>query len=323
MAKSNYKNRSWIDYLVEIGQFIASIAKDSENNNVTVVLCLPRVDYAAAFIGVGIIKASHVENRVSANEVPLHQWIGNWVTFENNDGTNIVGVLEYCKDRSEFKIRHYKRKIPNLANMTLEERAAYMPPQSGGLWDILQKSDWSRVTPIGREFNEGRRVGSHQINRVINTNKSIANISKFLDFDFSKLNISTNKTIFDIYCNKSRITMEISDSLSSDSDAILSEILKPKESNLDTSTHYCEIKSNKIELNSIRGSIMLIESGNLLSDHLVQSRRFNRVILLGRNMPNYQESAHLITQERCRSAHDIDIKKFKKPEIKVLAFATK
>jgi hypothetical protein len=207
--------------------------------------------------------------------------------------------------------------------MTLEERAAYRPPPSGVLWDILQKSDWSRVTPIGREFNEGRRVGSHQINRVINTNKSIANISNFFDFDFSKLDIRNTKSIFDIYGNKSRITREISNSLSSDSDAILSEILKPKERNLDKSTHYCEIKSNKIELNSTRGSVMLIESGNLLSDHLVQSRRFNRVILLGRNMPNYQESAHLITQEHSMRAHDIDIKKIKKPEIKVLAFETK
>jgi hypothetical protein len=207
--------------------------------------------------------------------------------------------------------------------MTLEKRLAFKPPMSGALWTVLHTKDWPFIMPIGREFNEARRVGSHQIERIVNTNESISNQSKFFDFDFSKLNISNNKSIFDIYCNKSRINREISESLSSDSDAIPSEILKPKESNFDKSTNYCEIKSNKIELNSIRGSIMLIESGNLLSDHLFQSRKFHRVILLGRNMPNYQESAHLITQEYGISTQDIKIKRFNKPEINVLAFLKK
>jgi hypothetical protein len=214
--------------------------------------------------------------------------------------------------------------MPALENMTPEGRAAYKPPASGELSDILQTFDWCRVTPIGREFNEGRRVGSHQVNRVVNTNKSIFNLSNFFKFDFSKIDIKADTSLFDIYCNKRRITREISESLSSDSDAILSEILKPKESSFDrTSGHYCEIKSNKIEVNSIKGPIMIIESGNLLSDHLVQSRSFNRVILLGRNTPHYQESAHLINQEYGLSSNDIKIKRFSKPEIPVLAFELK
>ena len=328
MSTHKYKNRCWIDYLIYIGEFIQALSAKDKAKNITIALCLPRIDYAAAFIGLRILKGSNVNSEAkiadAVNAPPLHQWVGKWVAFQTKAGQDIVGILEYCSNFNEYKIRHYKRKMPNLADVTLEERAAYRPPTSGGLWDILQPSDWPRVTPAGREFNEARRVGSHQIERVVNTSKTISNLSKFLDFDFSKLNIITNKSIFDIYCNKSRITREISESLSSDSDAILSEILKPKESSFDrTSGHYCEIKSNKIEVNSIKGSIMIIESGNLLSDHLVQSRSCNRVILLGRNTPHYQESAHLINQEYGVSSNDIKIKRFSKPEIPVLAFELK
>jgi len=327
MSKHKYKNRCWIDYLIYIGEFIKISSAQDKAQNITIALCLPRIDYAAAFIGLGILKASNFKSEAkiadSINVSPLHQWVEKWVAFQKNDGQDIVGILEYCSDRNEFKIRHYKRKIPNLADMTLEERAAYRPPTSGGLWDILQKSDWSRVTPVGREFNEGRRVSSQQVSSVINTNKSILNLSNFLKFDFSKINIKSDTSLFDIYCNKSRMTREISESLSCDSDAIPGEILKPKETSFDRNSHYCEIKSNKLELNSIKKSIMLIESGNLLSDHLVQSRSCNRVILLGRNTPHYQESAHLLTQEYGVSSNDIKIKRFSKPEIPVLAFELK
>lgn len=297
----------WALGLVSTGELISRNAKENADKKLTVALCLPRVDYAAAFLGLGIMKARCTSGNSDGEQERLKQLVGKWVSFESPRKT-AVGILEHCEDSEEFSIRLYS-KIPKEESMTEEEWKNFQPPKVTAAWTVLMPKHYSKVHPTGRAFNEQRRVGTNQIQSVVSQNHSVTTLNKLLGTNFAEAFPEMTKSPFCIIGNKSRIQNELTDPLFENEKTCLAEILRPGYLAKYSDSRCCDILSARALNTDGSPSVVMTEGSRNLADTLVSSRGTNRIILLGRNSPAYEESVECLMDE-------FSIRKTEAPEIK-------
>lgn len=289
------------------GELISRNAKETADRKLTVALCLPRVDYAGVFLGLGIMKAHCTSGNSDSEQERLKQLIGKWVSFEGPRKT-VVGILEHCEDSKEFSIREYSR-IPKEESMTEEAWRNFQPPKVTKAWTVLMPTQYSKVHPTGRTFNEERRVGTNQVESVVSQNHSLSTLSKLLGVNFAEAYSETTKTPFCIIGNKSRIQNELSEPTFENDSTCLAEILRPQCLPKYGDSSCCNILSARAFSTDGSPSVVIAEGSRNLADTLVSSRSSNRIILLGRNSPAYEESVESLMDE-------FSIRKNEAPEIK-------
>lgn len=297
----------WALGLVRAGELISRNAKEKADRKLTVALCLPRVDYAGAFLGLGIMKAFCDSDKTDSEQQRLNQLVGKWVSFEGPRKT-VVGILEHREGSKEFSIREYS-KIPKEESMTEEAWRNFQPPKVTKAWTVLMPKQYSKVHPTGRTFNEERRVGTNQIASVVSQNHSVTKLSKLLAANFAEAYPETTKTPFCIIGNKSRIHNELIERIFENDTTCLAEILRPGCIPKYSDSRCCDIVSARAFNTDGNPSVVIAEGSRNLADTLVSSRRSNRIILLGRNSPAYEECVESLMDE-------FSIRKNEAPEIK-------
>ena len=261
----------WAANLVAVGEKIGAVADEEKERRLTVTLCLPRVDYAAVLLGLGIVRQHFNSSSPRYDEERMKSLIGHYVSFES-DARTIVGFVEYCEIFKDFKVTCYKR-----------ESAAFSI--------VLSQNDWAKVKPTGRDFNPKRRVGNGQIRGIKEQNLSISMLSRLTGCEFSEAFLRDCGCLFTIYGNKTRIDLELSGSLFEGEEACLEKILRPKGHVEYEDSFHCSIEGHKSKMDHFNDTMVIIESGRSLSDQLAATQKLNRIILLGRNSVNYDECA--------------------------------
>jgi hypothetical protein len=284
----------WAICLVYVGETFAKLVDGVPSKYLTVSLCLPRVDYAAAFVGLGIVKNSLSAPDVSSTENRMKKLVGQWVVLKKELRGACVGRLEHDEDTLEYKIVHFKKQLPNPNSMTQEQWRNYSPPQSLALKTVLRPQDLDKVQAAGREFNEERSVGKHQVKKILSQDSSSTVLGHLLECDFKETAVGESGCIFTVYGSKARIAEEWAESLFREREAYVQSILRPKGCKEYEGSFRCGVEGLRSRMSDDNGSIAIIEAGRSLADQLVEGKARHRIILVGRNTPSYNESASLI-----------------------------
>jgi hypothetical protein len=290
----------WATTLIALGQFFAEIKRATLDRKSTFALCLPRIDYAAAFFAVGIIKQSHQGDPVADQLARLQKLKGCWVSFVDG-GRSRVGLLETVPEDigGQCKILHYKKKLPDFESMTEEERKRYVPPKSGGLWSVLGPDSWSSIKPAGRDFDSERGARADQVARATKQSARIQAFNRYFSADLGDEILSSRRCHVWIYGNTTRIHSEISESLIPNEDLCLAEILRPDSQPEYTTSAHCSVAAGK-DIRVEADSMVVLEAGRCLADQLAATEDCHRVVLLGRNSPSYGESAQFVLDAQAR-----------------------
>jgi hypothetical protein len=271
---SNNQIPYWAETLIEIGeQFVLGLSR-APSRPQTLALCLPCINYAAAFLGIGLLKAGSTHKLEESHQKRLESLLGCWVSYTKMKLTSI-GILEFCEVTAKFKIRTQKH----------------------GLWDMLNTEDWILVRPIGREFNPNRRLNKQQITKILSQNQSLHEFSEVFGFDLWKPALEKSGCIFSMFGNKTRLHQELTQPLFPGYNSSLVDILRP-EGHLDYGqSFHCTVVANRSTMPDTIGALVIIEAGRALPDQIAQSKHLNRILLLPRNSADYEQCAGLVMEE--------------------------
>ena len=308
---------------MSFGERHSRAAVERPESRLTLALCLPRLNYAAAFIGLGIIKSKLPIAKVETQEERLQDLVGKWVSFSSETGPIKVGILEYCEVGKRYKLQIYKRKVPAPDSMSEERWRKYSPPKSDAMWLWIEQKNYSQIHPTGKKFNTAKRVSKTQVKKIKSETASISNLSELFGCDLSAPLISDSELLFSIHGNKQRVHEEISNSLYEWKETRLEEVIKPKQRAPEMGIFHCDVTSIKEEMPANEKTIVIIEADRHLPDRLVASRKFNRIIILGRNAASYDEGAASLMQEFDIRCGDCDQFHNEVSAIKFLSFFQK
>jgi len=272
----------WPNALANLGKAVFAASEDGKLPPLTIALCLPRLDFAALFIGVGIISKYLAFAQSQSEENRIKDLIGRSVILELENGKKIGGRLEYCEDSHKYKVCEYvktKKKKFNLG-------------ESVSIKHVLNEKHWNGVRPSDLEFNSERSVSPAQIDRSCSRTSSLALLGPIFDIP---PNASANeaKCLFSAVGNKSRMHDELEQDLLKESASSLRAILRPLSLSEYDSSFRCRLESRDFRVLDDSG-IMIAEASRCLGDLLHYSKKKHRVVLLGRNSADYQECSNLV-----------------------------
>jgi hypothetical protein len=272
----------WPNALANLGKAVFAASEDGKLPPLTIALCLPRLDFAALFIGVGIISKYLAFAQSQSEENRIKDLIGRSVILELENGKKIGGRLEYCEDSHKYKVCEYvktKKKKFNLG-------------ESVSIKHVLNEKHWNGVRSADLEFNSERSVSRAQIDRSCSRTSSLALLGPIFDIP---PNASANeaKCLFSAVGNKSRMHDELEQDLLKESASSLRAILRPLSLSEYDSSFRCRLESRDFRVLDDSG-IMIAEASRCLGDLLHYSKNKHRVVLLGRNSADYQECSNLV-----------------------------
>ena len=290
MRKERDRIQNWIKGFVEIGHQFAKLSKSNTEKKFTLALCLPRIEYAALTICLGILKERYSYEPPASDEIRLKKLVGQWVTYETKNDKTIVGILEYDEDSQYFKVRHYK-KTPNRSTA---QKLGY----SNARWHILSSpTQFPNIQPAGRDFNETRPVTQREIDSIISQNQSMIAIGEMIGSNLENMGLSTDEAPPVILGFKQRLQEELSTPIFPTEALRLEQILKPSPIEAFENSSNCVIQTNRDPVPNGDKGYLLVEANRNLPDILAYSRSWSRIIILGRNMPAYEEAAHSVLEE--------------------------
>ena len=271
---------AWTLALSSLGEALYSTISDDTCPPFTIALCLPRIDFAAVFIGAGIISKHLSSDQSLPEEQRMKELIGKSVVFDAGNGRTTVGKLEYCEINHDYKISEFDRSKKSTSGHAKVLASAV----------VLEKKDWRSVRPAGREFSSERRVGRHQIEKLNKHASASKSLGGLLGLSLHDVRAEDARCFFTIVGTRSRLHEELTQDLRQEKSSSLAGVLRPEYLPEFTSSFRCRVESRSSQLTEDCG-IFLIEASRYLGDHLSASRGANRVVLLGRNSADYDECA--------------------------------
>jgi hypothetical protein len=271
----------WALALSSLGEALHSTVSDDGCHPFTIALCLPRVDFAAVFIGAGIISKHLSSGQILPEEQRMKQLIGKSVVLDKGDGNTTVGTLEYCDVYHDYKISEFDRSKKSTSAQVKVIASAV----------VLDKKDWCAVRPAGRQFSSERRVGRHQIEKLNKHASASKSLGSLLGLSLHEIRAEEARCLFTIFGTRRRLHDELTQDLEQENNSSLAGVLRPQYLPEFASAFRCRVESRGGQPTEDCG-ILLLEASRNLGDHLAATRAANRVILLGRNSADYEECAN-------------------------------
>jgi hypothetical protein len=264
LGETNNIRRKLFFPLFDLGRKLAS---GSTKEPLTYVVNVPRVEYAALHIAVGIIIEWSCISEDGGWEEELNTWVGKKVSFRPkgrvNPGTVWTGILVNAGNGPGSKLKfetdkyEYEIKYNEIENIKLDEGVKKTIVRSG----IQQK--------IRKKIN--KVLGDEGVD---NLNSKLAKIG--------------------LLGTKNRIHDEMEESVPyfPDGGCRFSEFLKPD--NPDGESGRTRVYSPKEDVNSSPEEIMIIEGSRQISELLDQTKLSNRVFIIAANEIHYSEACQAI-----------------------------
>lgn len=267
----------WPVALANLGKAVFSAAEDHTCPPFTIALCVPRLDFAAVFIGVGIISKYLAVAEFSSEEQRIKDLVGQHVVFDTGIGKKIAGRLEYSDTCRDYKICEYDRPKSYKSSY-----AAH----------VLETKDWKGVRPVNCEFSLERRVSRTQIARLSKRLSCLDLLGPIFGLPLEET-ATDSACLFTIFGNKSRLHDELHQNLEEGTPSSLLGILRPQSLQEFESSFRCKLESRGSRMFD-GGGIVIAEASRSLGDVLLSSRRKHRVVLLGRNSADYEECSSIV-----------------------------
>lgn len=294
----------WPVSLANLGKAVFSAAEDDRRPPFTVALCVPRIDFAAVFVGVGIISKYLAVAEFSSEEQRIKDLVGQHVIFDTGNGKKIAGRLEYSEICCDYKICEYERP------KSLESSYAA---------HVLERKDWKAVRPVNCEFSLERRVSRTQIARLSKRLSSLDSLGPIFGLPLEET-ATDPACLFTIFGNKSRLQDELHQNLDEGTPSSLQGILRPQSLPGFQASFRCRLAGRDTCLLDDCG-ILIAEASRSLGDLLLGSRSKHRIVLLGRNSADYEECSNIVLDAFARRKDPMpDIPCDLPQAIRILAF---
>jgi hypothetical protein len=271
----------WPISLANLGKNLYEAVKDKSSPPFTFALCMPRLNFAALCIGVGIL-CKHINSaKSSSEEQKIKELLGQSVIF--NKGTKkIGGILEYCEIRNSYKILQYDRT----------KKRKLKPGDSLAKAVVLARNEWNAVRSADFEFSLERGASKAQIERLSVRLSALEALAPVFGIP-NDADANEAKCLFTVAGNKTRVLDELTQDLQVGTFSCLKGILRPQSFPEFASSFRCRLESSKCQITDDSG-ILIAEASRSLGDLLRSSRSKHRVVLLGRNSAEYEECSNLI-----------------------------
>jgi hypothetical protein len=185
----------------------------------------------------------------------------------------------------------------------------------------LSADKWPSIKPTGRDFDSEKGARADQVVKASKQSSRIQAFNQYFGTNLGDEILSSARSHVWIYGNATRIHSEILEPLIPNENIRLTEFLRPDSQPEFATSAHCSIATGK-SINLDAESIVILEAGRSLADHLAATEHCHRIVLLGRNLPSYDESAQLVMDAYARRhADDAPQVDFKSPDsIKHLFF---
>jgi hypothetical protein len=278
----------WPIALANLGKVVFASAEEQKLPPFTIALCLPRVDFAAVFIGVGIISKHLSVAELLSDEQRIKGLIGQNVFFETRNGRKIVGRLEYCEISYDYKVCEYSKTKKN----------SLKAGDSVSKKHVLNKKDWNTVQPTDCKFDLERGASRIQIDKSLTRMSNLDSLGPIFDIPRDS-GIYEARCLFSAVGNKSRLYDELDQNLQEDAPSSLRGIVRPQSLPEYESSFRCRLESRDYQMQDGCG-ILIAESSRSLGDLLHGNRNKHRIVLLGRNTADYGECSNLVRDAYAR-----------------------
>jgi len=289
---------SWPGALVNLGEELFSLSCKDPERRITLAVCLPRVDYAGLFIGLGILTGRTKATQTSDFEKKMAALRGKYVIFQPLTGRNKAGILNFSESTGNYSVRHFNKKTPNFEDLPLEKRLRYRPPAVASSSTILHRADWEHVHPAGKSFNPTRRVSRTEVERICTQLSKLSKLASLFSSSILLNGPDGGKSVFTLVGNRTRLLSEMSADLLPANEACLEGVLRPQGNPNYAESFNCKIDTCRSFLLGGAEGVLVFEATRHLGDHLVASRNHCRVILLARNSADYEDCAGQIIEQR-------------------------
>jgi len=283
MAEGN-ELPEWPIALANLGKIAFTASEKKETPPFTIAICTPRINFAAFFIGVGMI-SKYLEAAESQSEKErISELVGKKVIFELENGKKIAGRLEYGEIQKNFRICEY--------NLTKKKKLK--PGESVSRSQILREKDWETVRLADFEFSLERPVSRAQLEESCKRTSDVDSLGPIFGVSCNTVAGGT-KCIFTVIGNKTRLLDELNENIRDGSSSSFRNLLRPQNLPEYASSFRCKIESRGTPISNDSG-IIIAESSRTIGDLLYESRSMHRIILLGRNLADYEEASGLILE---------------------------
>ena len=297
----------WMRCLVELGGLVST---QDISRPITVAVCLPRVEFAGVLVAVGACL------RASFNPSP--DWRTNWMDWA---GKRIAFSL------AENPYVYWGGIISGSAPDSSEKLIIQTNSGRGWPWSI---QDLYSVKPDPE--NDGQPLGDHdQAKKAFRDERSdrlkrLLIQCAFKDETCDKLKaFLANKVVGELYSSwhlitlvgvKNRILEEFNGTLpcatNGPTAGQFADLLRPE--GLVEDSAILQLVSARDLTTESTWPLVLIEGSRRLSENLRATEKKHRIILLGRNEPNYPDSVDIINNQFQQRTADFSLPDFSFPE---------
>ncbi|MBT64844.1 MAG: hypothetical protein CML13_16725 [Puniceicoccaceae bacterium] len=302
----------WAKNYIKIGRTFSCQTKSSPSNHPsTLALCIPKIDFAAAFIALGVTIDASEAFTANYNLEELKTMIGSWVSFQGRRSREIGMLKSVPESNTEMiTVTMYKKKLPDLSKLPPEKARAYSPPACKSCEAQLIEKLWHTIQPVvnsdNLELETGSRTRAHRIGSNHDRTKRIQSI---FNSNQARWITGTSNIETTLIGNKARLTEEITTPIrfnDSTDKTKLESIIRPVSNPSFKGTEHSSIISNSRLKSTDFDGIYIIEGGPNLHDALRATKDKNRIVLIERCSPSYYNCAATIREGYTERAADFD-----------------
>lgn len=286
----------WAGYLIQVGAWFGSHSRESATK-ITVALSMPRVDYGAALLSLGVLTGDikGVPELDAAERWEL--FVGRNVRFDDKDAKKVGKLEAVFKNPPALRILVQEVEEPDISEWSLADRIRYNPPKTTHSRVLLPKEKWDSVRPLSKEINLSRRRSVHQSANDDASVDSYDKLAKLFGPASADRLISSNRYVTSIVGGKSRMLTEMElglTQLTSANPAKLHEYLRPSMMSQYVTGSLIQVVSSPEKAQFDEHTPVIAEADRNLPDFLTQTVKSNRIVLLGRNASSFTPASDAV-----------------------------
>lgn len=276
---------NWARTLTEIGSFMAVRGSQTNARPSVVGVCLPRIDYAALFVGVGIFVGpsggATDENPQEVNR--LEKMLGTAVAYRINEKTHL-GILESIN------------KVENTA--IIVERSKKADASTDGIPDVrerrfaieVKESNWPKIHVSGTSFNLEKGASKRQTGRAATQHNHNITIAKVFSKAVAERIILSENPLAAAFVEKHRFGDECKGTILGTSGGRISAGDALNNDSQREGSGFRVFSASSTIAEDCPG-LLILEAGRRLGDQLAQLAGRRAIVLLARNRAGYKEAA--------------------------------
>lgn len=284
----SYGMPCWAKALSDIGSFMDDLGAPSDSKPSVVGICLPRIDYAALFVGVGVFlgtpKASPAHS--SPDLERLSKLVGSPVAYQKNERT-FLGILESINTLGTLATIVERSAKVEMNGQASEPRRAVREQR---FTIEVKHGDWSKIHASSTSFDLRTGATRRQAGRAASQQCLNMLTASVFSHEVADRIASLEQPLATACVEKHRFLEECSRTILATKAGQITagEALNTEAQRAGSSI---DVRSASSPVSEDTANLLIIEGGRRLGDQLAQLSKRRAVVLLGRNRASYKEAS--------------------------------